>query len=82
MLLGWIIRLLLVVLLIRAVLNFFSGVFRGVAGPKKTSSNNRLHLVKDPVCGTYIDPSRSYSKKIGATIHYFCSENCRETFCA
>ena len=80
MLLGWVIRLLVVVLLVRAVWNFVSGVFAGAAEPRKVSPGNRLQLVRDPVCGIYIDPSRALSERVGATVHYFCSEDCRQSF--
>ena len=80
MLLGWIIRILVVVLLVRAAWNFIAGIFAGVAEPPKASPPKGLQLVRDPVCGTYIDPSRAPSEKSGTAVHYFCSEDCRKAF--
>ena len=80
MLLGWIIRVLVVVLLVRAVWKFVGGILAGVAAPPKSSPRTGMQLVRDPVCGTYIDPSRALSDKSGVTVYYFCSESCRKAF--
>ncbi len=37
-------------------------------------------LVKDPACGTYVDPETAISVKDGDTKHYFCSYECRDKF--
>ena len=37
-------------------------------------------LVKDPVCGAYVDAEGSISVRDGATIHRFCSYDCRKKF--
>ena len=80
MLLGWLIKLLLAVLVVRGIWNFVSGLFAGAAESPKAPSRRSVPLVRDPVCGTYIDPSRALSAKTGTTVHYFCSENCRRVF--
>lgn len=45
-------------------------------------SNSAQALKKDPVCGTYVPESSPYRKSAGGSIHYFCSENCRDKFVA
>ena len=80
MLLGWIIRLLLVILIIRAVWSFASGFLKGTSGPAVPPLRKGLRLERDPVCGTYIEPSRALTAKAGTTVHYFCSERCRQAF--
>ena len=37
-------------------------------------------MVKDPVCGTYVDVTSSVSVRDGAQVHRFCSYECRDTF--
>lgn len=37
-------------------------------------------LVKDPVCGAYIDADSTISVRDGETIHRFCSYDCRDKF--
>ena len=80
MALSWFVRLLIVAvfaLFVRLLLTGFRGTpARRTAGRTKES----VPLVKDPVCGTYIEPSHALSMHDGATIQYFCSEACRTTF--
>lgn len=37
-------------------------------------------LVKDPVCGTYIDADGGITVRNGDTVHRFCSYECRDKF--
>ncbi len=37
-------------------------------------------MVKDPVCGTYVDVASSVSVRDGAEIYRFCSYECRDAF--
>ena len=78
--LGWIIRLLLVVLVVRAVWSFASGLFTGAPKSPRVPPQTSMPLVRDPVCGTYVEPSRAVTAKAGTRVHYFCSERCRQTF--
>jgi hypothetical protein len=45
----------------------------GQVGPRTTEAG---HLVKDPVCGTYIPQATA----IQAGEHFFCSEECRRKY--
>jgi len=85
MLLGWVIRVLLMVLILRAVVGFVRGLTSGVRGSRPAATggagpSRSVPLVKDPVCGTYVEPSHAVSTRTGSTVHYFCSETCRRTF--
>ena len=42
----------------------------------ETASSNAEHLVKDPVCGTYVPQARA----IQAGDQFFCSEECRRKY--
>lgn len=37
-------------------------------------------MVKDPVCGTWLDPQIALSLKRGSEVVYFCSESCRDEY--
>ena len=37
-------------------------------------------LIKDPVCGAYIDADSGVTVRDGEVIHRFCSYECRDTF--
>ena len=37
-------------------------------------------LIKDPICGTYVEKESSISAREGEVVHYFCSYACRDTF--
>ena len=85
--LGWVIRLLMIALVIRVVGGLVQGLVtsagrRGQAARAPGSGRQRksTSLVRDPVCGTYIQPSHALSSTAGGTAHYFCSEDCRRTF--
>ncbi|MBO6002372.1 MAG: transcriptional regulator [Desulfovibrio sp.] len=37
-------------------------------------------MVKDPVCGTYVDKSSAISVRSGDQVLYFCSYECRQKY--
>ena len=37
-------------------------------------------MMKDPVCGVYVDVESSISIRDGETVHRFCSYECRDAF--
>ena len=37
-------------------------------------------LVRDPVCGTFVLPSKALTSGSGSNTRYFCSEKCRNDF--
>jgi len=37
-------------------------------------------LVKDPICGTFIDKDSAISVRDAETVHRFCSYECRDAF--
>lgn len=56
-------------------------------GPKKKSDAKAKErkiasgeLVKDPVCGAYVDAESAISVRDGKTVHRFCSYECRKQF--
>ncbi len=76
------IRALLFILgiyLIRRLIAAFSGAARqgSTGGASKKPSKN---MVKDPVCGMYMDPRLAIRLETRGDTFYFCSENCRKKF--
>jgi YHS domain-containing protein len=78
---GWILRLLLLLIVIRLVWRFIAGVMDGMNPPSPGSGKKKsVPLVRDPVCGTYIVRDRALTLEAGKQIQYFCSERCRDEY--
>ena len=79
--LGVLLRIILLVLIVRALWRLIAGISRGM---RDTSGNGRadraVALVRDPICGTHVVPGRALALRDGALVRYFCSERCREAF--
>ena len=80
MVFGWLIRFLVVVLLVRLVWKFLAGVVEGAARRPQVLPTKGVPLVRDPVCGTYVDQARALTHRRKGELHYFCSESCRTAF--
>jgi YHS domain-containing protein len=80
MALAWLIRFLIAVVAVRMVWKFFSGLLEGAAERPQVPPKRGVMLVRDPVCGTYVDRSRAVSARGGGELHYFCSEDCRTAY--
>jgi YHS domain-containing protein len=82
MIIGWLLRLLVVVLIARAIWRFVAGVLDGMGSPRETASTggSAVALAQDPVCGTYVVPSRAVTSGRGESLRYFCSERCRDQY--
>ena len=73
-------RLLIAALVIRFVWWLIARQMRAPAGPGPRARGRSVALVRDPVCGTFVEPGRALEVRVGSTVHYFCSENCRSEF--
>lgn len=69
---------ILFVVLIRALSRLMRGVLEG-AGYQRggTPTKPSVNLVRDPVCGMFVVPSKALTAGTGAETKYFCSEKCR-----
>ena len=68
----------LLLALIRAVWRLAKGVLEGagyhrVDGPAQVGTK----LERDPICGTYVSPSKAPALRVGGRTLYFCSDKCR-----
>jgi YHS domain-containing protein len=81
---GWVIRILLLILILRALWRLLRGVASGLqgagGGPTARGRKEPVALSRDPVCGTYVVPGRALPLRDGALVRYFCSERCREEY--
>jgi YHS domain-containing protein len=76
---GWIIRLLLLFFILRAISRLLHGIAEGMRRPRDEPPA-AVPLVRDPVCGTFVVRSRALTTGSGAGTQFFCSENCRRTY--
>lgn len=76
---------LLLFLVLRSVYRFFGGVIDGGSGPRQAKAPPPAKgemMARDPVCGTFVVPSKALSAQDRQGTHYFCSEKCRKAFLA
>lgn len=76
---GWIIRLLLLYVILRAISRLFHGIAEGMR-PSRPEQPAAVPLARDPVCGTFVVPSRAFTAGTGADLRFFCSEKCRRAY--
>ena len=82
-----ILYLLLAVVLIsmlRGVIGIVGKLFGDFAGAPQNTKRPEVpkggELKKDPVCGTFLSPVGALQKKVGGSVYYFCSAECRDKF--
>jgi uncharacterized protein len=88
--LGWIIRFLIILFIVRLVLRLLFGARRGnsaPAGAPRTPGGRRQtperaggQLVKDPQCGTYVAEGSAVRLTRGRETLFFCSNTCRDAY--
>ncbi len=74
-----ILAFLWVLWLLRRLLGLF---YKGKAGPAKANPTKAepKNMVKDPVCGMYMDPRLALRLQQRDEEVFFCSEECRRRF--
>lgn len=75
--------LLLLFLLARAIWRLLGGIVAGASSSPGRASMPRTgsHMVRDPVCGTFVVQSRALSARgADGAVHYFCSDRCRDQY--
>lgn len=69
----WLIVFLIVV---RLLWRFVHAVMEGAGFGRRQSASSSVKLVRDPVCGTYVVPTKALTAGYGPATQYFCSETC------
>lgn len=73
--------LLLLLLLGRALYRLLYGVIEGASGVRSSGGPERgVPMARDPVCGTFVVRSRALTLGDGIHMQYFCSEECRRRY--
>ncbi|HEX2454774.1 MAG TPA: hypothetical protein VHI99_13810 [Vicinamibacterales bacterium] len=75
-----ILRIILFFVVIRAVWMLVRGVLEGAGYQPVNPAPPGVKLVRDPVCGVYVTPTRALTAGSGREIVYFCSEKCRQAW--
>ena len=68
---------ILAALVVRALSRLARGMLEG-AGYTRTPERPSLPLVRDPMCGVFVDPRLALTSGRGPAAKYFCSEKCRQ----
>ena len=69
---------ILILLLIRALSKLFRGVIEGAGYTRGQSPQQRVNLVRDPICGVFVVPGQALTSGTGSETRHFCSERCRK----
>lgn len=81
---GWLVRFilfsLLITLVVRAALRFFAGIVEGASGGTQKPLPPSTKMVKDPVCGTFVVPSKALTASRGRETAWFCSPECQQAW--
>jgi YHS domain-containing protein len=76
---GWILRVILIIIVVRVLWRFVYGIAQGLSGPS-APEKPVVGLQRDPVCGTFVVPSRALTARSGDEVRFFCSERCRQAW--
>jgi YHS domain-containing protein len=73
---------LLLLVVWRALRSLFAGIAQGASPPPPAPGPPQRGelMVRDPVCGTFVLPSRSVSTRDRDGVHHFCSDRCRQAY--
>jgi hypothetical protein len=71
-------RILALVVLILGVLSIVRRLLGALVPPQQARPGPGGHLVKDPICGTFVPQNTA----LQARDEFFCSEECRRKFLA
>jgi YHS domain-containing protein len=79
---SWIVRFilfsLLITLVVRSVIRLFAGIVEGASAPgARKAAPPSTKMVKDPVCGTYVVPTKALTASRGDQTAWFCSPECQ-----
>lgn len=82
--LRFILLAILVTLVARAFWRVVDGLMEGLRGNRVTGGATTtplsVQMARDPVCGTYVVPSRAVVLLEGSRQIFFCSASCRDKY--
>lgn len=74
---------ILLIFLARALRSLWGGIVEGFNQPTSRNGgvpSRGVHMVRDPVCGTFVVPERAVSLTVGRELVHFCSVACRDAY--
>jgi YHS domain-containing protein len=74
---------MLVLVVWRAVRRLLAGIAQGASTPRPrppAAPDKGELMVRDPVCGTFVLPSRAVALRDKTGTHHFCSDACRQAY--
>ena len=73
--------LVLLAVVIRSAYRLLEGVIEGATGRAPASRRQVSgHMVRDPVCGTYVVQGRALTAMRGQQTAWFCSSKCQQAW--
>jgi YHS domain-containing protein len=80
-------RALLLITALWFVQRLFASVFGPIRkthneGNREPKSQKTNKMVKDPICGMYLDPRLALPVESRQETHYFCSQECKNKYLA
>ena len=86
----FIVRILFPLILILVIRSVVMALIKGFSQALKTPAQPETpqakgfqtggELKKDPVCGTYVSPGASVTKRVNGELIHFCSTECRDKY--
>jgi YHS domain-containing protein len=75
----------LAILVVRAVSRALGEVMAGYSsqsrqGQRGHAPERGVHMVRDPICGTFVVPERALPLSAGSRDVFFCSASCRDKY--
>ena len=74
--------LVLALMAVRSALRFLAGLASGIAPERTATPPPQVmgHMVKDPVCGTYVVEGRAFRAVRDGQTAWFCSADCQHAW--
>jgi hypothetical protein len=83
-LLIWIVRLLVILMVVRFIVNMVANARRAAQMPPRSKGRPQERiggtLVRDPNCGTFIPQEKAIVTGSGDARQFFCSTTCRDAW--
>ncbi len=80
--LRFVLLLVLSIIISRMIGRLISSFMNGMTGREGGSRPPQagIHMVRDPVCGTFVLPDRAVTLSVGRSQVFFCSNRCRDKY--
>ena len=75
-----ILEFILILFVARAFWRIVDGLIQGLSGRATSVPDRGAHMVRDPVCGTFVLPDRAVTLTAGRQQVFFCSAACRDAY--